>query len=718
MRAELHLHTKLSDDISVIGVEEIIENAERLGLNAIAFTNLNNVQDFPEIARCAKKTNLKIIYGAQVCYKRGHRYYYATLLVKNRNGIKDLYKIISTLTTDNQKDYVDYNTLLSNRKNLLIGSCGNKGTLYKAIKNKYSEETISFYSRFFDFYEIHPANNKSERNIYKKIYKLGKTLGIPVVAAGNCHCISRQDAISREIVGFSHNLKISDSDKLYVRTTTQMLKEFSYLGKNGAYKAVIKNPSDIVNMVENVTPVREKFCGELCCGAYEQISKLAFDKANEIYGNPLPENVNQRLKTELSHIKKSGFASQYLIAHKIAEYVKEKGCCIGARGSFGSMLTAFLLGVSDTNPLPPHYHCPHCYYCEFTDDEADGFDLPDKICPVCNNLLKSDGHNMPYEIFMGYKGDKTPDIALVVPETLRLETQRFVEGIFGKKRVVQALAIHKAWKKTAENYINEYELIKNIKFTHGEREKIVEKITGVKCGCDVHPAGLMIIPDDMEFEDFTPINYNTTPRPSTHFGFLDLYNIIFKLNIIGSNTLDLLAELEKSMKKQTADIKWNDTAIYKKFQRADTSGIPEFDADFVRDLLLRIKPKNFYELVKISGLCHGTNVWTENGEKLIKNGVPVSELPCLRDDIMNDLISVGADSRTSYLCSENTRRGLLAKGRADPLIVKSFKAASESLGDWYFDYCSKIRYMFPKAHAVASVMNAIRLAWFKIYVDK
>ena len=719
-RAELHIHTKLSDDISVIGVKEIFEKAEELGLDTVAFTNFDNVQDFPEIMRYAKKyEGIKVVYGAELRYmnENGVAPFGITVLAKNQDGIKELYKVLSSIKDDGVCNLIDLDILKKNRKNLLVGSCGNMGALYDAIaKSEYTEKIAAFY----DYFEIYPTKDKTEKDIYKKIFDLGEELGVPVIATGNCHYLSSDDAICREVVITARNLRNKDNGELYVRSTKQMLEEFSYLGNYGAEKVVLKNPQIITDIIEKAEPLKEGNYYPIFENAYSDLEKICYSKAYELYGNPLPEIIKERLDTELGFLKDEQFSTQYLLAKKLVDYAKEKGKLTTARGAVGSTLVAFFLGVSDTNPLPPHYYC-NCRYLEFSKVADDGFDLPEKVCPVCNRKLRTDGHNIPYEVFMGFNGDKEPDIDLNFPEDFRLAAQKFVEDMFGKTKVVQAGTVATVWDGIAEKYIQEYEATKNISFKPEEKENLITKIVGIKRNVGMHPGGVMVVPQDMDFEDFTPIDYRWAPRPTTHFDFHSLHDTILKQDILGHSTLDLLLELEKRTGKSVVDIKLNDPLIYEMFQKADTLCIPEFDTDFLRDMLIETKPKNFNDLVKFLGLCHGTNVWTDNAEHLIKNKIcSISEVIATRDDIFVYLISKGMDRATAFRIMESVRKGLWAKQKLSDLDKKYFveEMLKINIFDWYIDSLSKIRYMFPKAHATAYVMNAVRCAWFKEYYPK
>lgn len=715
-RAELHLHTKLSDDISLIGVKEIVNKAAELGLSAVAFTNLNNVQDFPEIATCAPNTDLKIIYGAELfCMGVSGKQGKITLLVKNQAGIKELYKIISSLHTDGVCNLVDLSVVEENRKNLLIGSCGTDGELFSAIEGNKAQDEIENIAEFYDYFEVYPTTTERQKEINKKIVNLGEASYAPVVATSNAHYLSLDDAVCRDVVQVANGFGIDDNKNLCLRTTDQLLNEFSYLGEDVAKTIVISNPQLLADFIDPVKPIKDGFFGVELENAFEQIETICYDRAYKTYGNPLPKIVSDRLISELELIKSQCFASQYLIAYKMAKHIVDEGHNVGARGTAGSMFVNYLLGISNVNPLVPHYCCPVCHYFEESNLARDGFDLPDKVCPICKKALKADGHHIPYESFMGFNGSKMPDFDINVPSEMRLSEIDYMQSIFGKDKIAMGGTISTLFEYRIQGIVERFEIENDIQFTSEEKAKIIFKLDGVKSGDGMHPGGIMVIPSDMEFEDFTPLKKNWAPIDVTHFDFHTLYNTILKLDALEVAILDFLEMLEKNTGVSLNKINIKDPQIFEFFKNANTIGIPEFENEFMQKLLIKIKPTTFEELIKIFGLAHGTNVWTDNGECLIEKGVPASALPTLRDDIMNDLMSVGIDREIAYKMSDATRRGLFARGKASDETVNLFKEVSKSLGDWYFDFCSKVRYMFPKAHATIYVTYALYCAWFKKY---
>ena len=717
-RAELNLHTKLSDDVSVIEPKEALDYAIAHSHTAIAFTNLNNVQDFPAVADAYKKCgypDLKVIYGAELRYMNedGKAPYGVTILVKNQEGVKALYKIISSIRNDGVCDLADLTVLKKNRKNLLIGSCGNMGELYEAIASgKEVEKAVACY----DYFEIYPTDDEKERSIYKKICALGDELGVPVVAVGNCHYIDKEDEICRRVIRRA-NGHADDNRKLYWHTTEEMLEEFSYLGTDAAYHAVVTYPHQIADQIEPVTPIREGVYPPMIANAYEPIHEAVYEKTHELYGEALPEPVAERLQTELRYIQKQDFASDYLIAYRMVKYMNDQGYYVGARGSVGSVLVAFLLGITDTNPLPAHYVCPRCHFSDFEVAASEGFDLPNKACPVCGNVLKADGHNIPWEFFMGYEGDKAPDIDLNVPASKREAAFVFLREWFGADRLARAGTIGTLWECFAERYIACYEAETAACFTEKERKRICEKISGVKRGERIHPAGILVLPEGMEWEDFTPLRDNATHSPIkkvSHFHFLNLQDALLKLDVLGHLVPDMLKMLEDFTGRSIQEVSWSDREVYALFARADTLGIPEFGTDFMKDMLQKTKPVCFADLVQVSGLSHGTNVWIDNGEELLSIGHKLSELPALRENIFLQLLQYGLERKAAFRIAEYVRKGRLSyQNDTTAEFVQLMKGTH--VPEWYIQSLEKIQYMFPKAHAVSYVMNAVRIAWFKVH---
>lgn len=720
-RAELHLHTKCSDTVSVISPGEAMQFAIENSIKTVGFTNRDNVQDFHEIAKEHQKykdSGLKVIYGAEVLHadEDGSAANGVTVLVKNQAGLKGLYKIISSIEFDGACDLASLDVLKQNRKNLLFGSCGNYGLLYGAMCYNYTNEQIERIAAFYDYFEIFPTDDPEEREIYKRIYELGEKLGVPVVAAGNCHYVSEKDELCRRVVRAMYGHE-NDNKNLYFRTTEQMLEEFSYLGEDAALKVVIENPNLIAGLIEEVSPIKEGFYPPKIENAYEQISEIAVSKAKEIYGKNLPAPIAERLNTELCYIKNNDFATYYFIAYRLVKRIKDLGYYVGTRGAVGSSLVAFFLEISDVNPLKAHYYCPRCHYNSFETDVADGFDLAHKNCPVCKAKLKADGHNIPYETFTGCDGDKIPDIDLNFPCSVQYLATEYVKEMFGEAQTAYAGTVSRLLERMAELYIDAYQEKTATQFTKEQREHIRKKLVDVKRQSGQHPGGVFVLPQGMEFEDFTPILKNdgtTAIQYTTHLDFHFLHNNIIKLDILGHIVPDFLKLLEEYTGVSIQDVACSDSEIYGMFECADTLAIPEFSSDFMRNMLRETSPNGFDDLIKITGISHGTNVWLDNGDILIDEGKALNQLPTVRDDVFLHLTDCGVDRKDAFKIAEIVRRGRLSlENDVNCECIKIMKEAG--VEDWYIDSLKKIRYMFPKAHAVSYVMNAVRCAWFKRY---
>lgn len=398
-------------------------------------------------------------------------------------------------------------------------------------------------------------------------------------------------------------------------------------------------------------------------------------------------------------------------------HMNEAGYYVGSRGSVGSVLVAFLLGITDINPMPAHYYCANCHYFDFAVSDANGFDLPDKLCPVCGNALKTDGHNIPFEFFMGYRGGKMPDIGFNFPSSKQYDVFEFLQELFGENRLAHAGTVATLSERVAEGYVTAYESKTADCFTKERRKYICRKLCGIKRCEGYHPGGILILPEGMEFEDFTPLRDIETDSPisqATHFDFYTLRDTVVKIDVLGHIVPDMLKLLEKYTGRSLSEVPWNDKKIYSLFEKADVLGIPEFDSDFMRNMLRKTRPKSFDDLVRIIGLSHGINTWTENGEKMLRDGHSISELPTLREDVFLQLLNYGVERESAFKIAEYVRRGRFC---FDSDLTNEFIQILQkaNVPEWYIRSLRKNRYLFPKAHAVAYVMNAVRMAWFKIH---
>ena len=718
-RAELHIHTKSSDDLSVIGVKEILEQAKTLGLQTIAFTNLNNVRDWPQIQHRLTWgfAAPKVIYGGEVFYERpdGKGYARMTVLIRNQAGVKDFYKIISSMhRCQDGKKAIDFSVFTAHRENLLVGSCGYDGELYAAIAQNAADETIERIAALYDYFEIYPGKDEQEQIINQKIVALGARLGIPVIAASNAHYITPEDAICHEILYVEEFVANRDSGNRYIYSTEEMLRAFSYLGENTAEDLVINHPLRLAASIEEVLPMKQGFFMIEFPNALETISMLCMDKAHEIYGDPLPEVVASRLQTELNLVRYEDFASQYLLAHKMAKHITENGHYVATRHTAGATLMAFLLGISQINPLSPHYYCPKCHHFEESDLAKDGFDLPVQKCPKCHAPLRADGHNIPHESFMDCNGDKVPDFDLVLSQEIWQSEFAFLQQMFGESNVARAGYFTPFSEKISDAYVDAYEQKTLHFFEPEEQVEIVQKLTGVARSEGTWPGGIMLVPAGMDFEDFTPLDKNGQTL-ITHMDYRSLHDTILKVDLLTDQGLTLLEKLSQKTGVDLNTIDLQDRATFALIQNADTAHIPELNGKFVRQMLLKTYPETFEELVKIISFCHGDNVWENNGEVLFEKGHSLSELPASREDIMLDLVRVGVDRTTAYKFSEVIRKGKLFGEDRNCSRRKNLRAAAKPLGKWYDDYCCRIRYMFSKASAVTYAMLAYQCAWFQVH---
>ncbi|MGI6330382.1 MAG: PolC-type DNA polymerase III [Zhaonellaceae bacterium] len=751
-RVELHLHTKMSSLDGLTNIDSAIKRAAFWGHQAIAITDHGVVQAFPEAYEQGKKNKIKIIYGVEGYIfdlkdnsQEKEKTYHIIILVKNQQGMENLYRLISLSHLDYfyRKPRIPRQELLKYKEGLMLGSACEAGELIQAILEGKSEEELLNIASFYDYLEVQPIQNNefmlrkgivdSEddlRNINKTIIRLGKSLNKLVVATCDVHFLDPEDAIYRKILLCGQGYPDEPQAPLYLRTTDEMLAEFDYLPEDVTREIVIDNTQKIADSIDEVLPIPEELYPPEIPGAEEQIVSMSMSRAKSIYGENLPKIVEDRLNKELNSIITHGFAVLYLIAHKLVKKSNDDGYLVGSRGSVGSSFVATMTGITEVNPLPPHYICPNCHHSEFILDGSYncGADMPDKNCPQCGSKLKKDGHDIPFETFLGFEGDKVPDIDLNFSGEYQPRAHKYTEELFGKEYVYRAGTIATIAERTAFGFVKNYFEERNIKLRNAELSRLVSGCTGVKRTTGQHPGGLMVVPRHTDIYKFTPIQRPADDVKSntitTHFDYHSISSRLVKLDILGHDDPTVIKMLEDLTGVDPKGIPLDEEKTMSIFSSVEalgitpedinssvgTFGIPEFGTRFVRQMLEETKPKKFSELVRISGFSHGTDVWLNNAQELIRSGTAkLSEAISTRDDIMLYLIYKGMEPKLSFKIMEDVRKGKGLKPEYEEAMIKA------NVPDWYIQSCKKIKYMFPKAHAVAYVTMAFRIAFYKVY---
>ena len=679
--------------------------------------------------------------------------YHVIILAKSEVGRINLYRLISMshLTYFSRRPRIPKSELMKHREGLIIGSACEAGELFQAVLEGAPDEELERLVKFYDYLEVQPIGNnefmlregkhgikdqEDLRNLNRKIIALGDQWGKPVVATCDVHFLNPEDEIYRRIIMAGQGFSDCDfQPPLYLRTTEEMLAEFDYLPPEKAYEIVVTNSNMIAEQCERIAPVRPDKCPPVIENSDVELRTMCYDRAKSIYGEPIPKVVEERLEKELHSIITNGFAVMYIIAQKLVHKSNEDGYLVGSRGSVGSSFVATMSGITEVNPLPPHYYCTKCHYSDFDSEDVKKFaggagcDMPDKICPVCGEKLKKDGFDIPFETFLGFKGDKEPDIDLNFSGEYQSKAHAYTEVIFGKGHTFKAGTIGTLADKTAFGYVKNYFEERGQRKRNAEINRIVQGCVGVRRTTGQHPGGIVVMPHGEEINSFTPVQHPANDMTSdiitTHFDYHSIDHNLLKLDILGHDDPTMIRMLEDLTGLNAREFPLDSREVMSLFQNTSALkiepediggcklgalGIPEFGTDFAMQMLLDAKPTCFSDLVRIAGLAHGTDVWLGNAQDLILSGqATIQTAICTRDDIMIYLIGMGMDKSLSFTIMEGVRKGKGLK----PDWEKAMREAN--VPEWYIESCKKIKYMFPKAHAAAYVMMAWRIAYCKVF---
>ena len=762
-RVELHAHTTMSMMDAIVSAKKLIQTAAKWGHKAIAITDHGVVQAFPEAADTVSygKLPIKVIYGMEgylvsddflTANEPDRSKFHANhiiILAKNKIGLRHLYELISLshLRFFSRRPRIPKGILADCREGLILGSACEAGELIRAIVAGADEKTLLEIAGFYDYLEIQPVGNneflkRSDefpniqtdddlREINLKVAELAEKTGKLLVATGDVHFLNPEDQIYRAILmkgrGFDDALS---QPPLYFHTTEEMLAEFSYLGEERAFGAVVTNPGRIADMIDKLQPIPSGLYSPPMAGAEKAIRDMSYARARKLYGQNLPPIVSARLEQELKPIIAHGFSSLYLIAQKLVEKSMKDGYLVGSRGSVGSSFVATMTGITEVNPLPPHWRCDKCRFSDFVENGSVGcgYDLPDKNCPVCGEKLTKDGHDIPFAVFLGFDGDKVPDIDLNFSGVYQSQAHKFTEVMFGRDFAYRAGTIATVAEKTAFGYVMKFYEEQNQRKHKSFIENMAQGCMGVKRTTGQHPAGIMVVPRDMDVHFFTPIQHpaddKTATTITTHFDYHSISSRLVKLDILGHDDPTVIKMLEDLTHRDPKTIPFDDPATLSLFSSTEalgltpeelgatsgTFGIPEFRTGFTRQMIDDTHPDCFSDLVRISGFSHGTDVWLGNAQELIRAGIcTLKDAISARDDIMMYLIHHGVDPLLSFKTMEGVRKGKGIKDEVAEVLRQN------NVPEWYIESCRKIKYLFPRAHATAYVMMAYRIAYCKVH---
>ncbi|WP_303816081.1 PolC-type DNA polymerase III, partial [Acidaminococcus timonensis] len=750
-RVELHCHTKMSKMDGLTPIEKLVDTAVAWGHKALALTDHGVVQAFPFAYDETKKLRdkngweIKLIYGCEgyLCHSReDKKNYHIILLAKNVEGLRNLYRLVSLSHLQYfggkpKRPRLTKGLLDQYRDGIIVGSACAAGEVYRAILAGVDHEELKEIASYYDYLEIQPTGNNNYlirdprfpnitgvedlQAINKQILALGDELGKLTVATCDVHFLNPEDALARKILQAGMGYPDEEQPPLYFRTTEEMLAEFDYLGDR-AYEVVVENTNKINDMVERFKPVpdRDQLYSPSIPGAKEKVQSLSYAQAHAWYGPKLPKIVEDRLKLELNSIIGNGFSVLYYIAHLLVKKSNDDGYMVGSRGSVGSSFVATMLNITEVNPLVPHYRCPHCFHTEFFTDGSveSGFDLPEKNCPECGTPMIRDGHNIPFAVFLGFHGDKVPDIDLNFSGEYQPRAHKYTEELFGRDNVFRAGTLGTIKDKTAYGYIKKYYETRGEPKRTAFIESLIPKLAGVKRTTGQHPGGIVVIPRNLDVHYITPVSHPADDPEvgtiTTHYDFHSIDERIVKLDILGHDDPTVIKMLDRMLgedyckhipigDKDTMELFLSTKSLGVTPEQIGTDvatyGVPECGTRFVRQMISDVKPKNFSDLLRISGYSHGTDVWLNNAQDLIKAGTPTEDTISTRDDIMNWLINKGMEPSMAFGIMEWSRKGKAHKKGFKPDQLEAFKKAN--IPEFYIKACTTLQYLFPKAHAVA-----------------
>ncbi len=749
-RVELHLHTKMSADDAVTPVSEAIAAAARWGHPAVAVTDHGVCHAFPEAMDAAKKHGIKVLYGCEgyLAPAEGQkRYHHILLLAKTQQGLHNLYRLVSLSHIGHfkRRPLIPKELLTLHREGLVVGSACERGELFTAVREGLPFEDLLKVAEFYDMLEIQPLGNndfliregaasgeEQLKDWNKTVVALGKALGKPVCATGDVHFLEPEDSVYRDVLQNFRGMDIGNPPPLYFKTTDEMLREFSYLGEEDAREVVVAAPRRLAESFEDVRPIRSGEFFPRIDGSAEELRELAYGRAHKLYGDELPQLIEERLEKELGSIIRKGYDIIYAISQKLVERSEENGFLVGSRGSVGSSVAAYFAGITEVNALPPHYRCPVCRHSYFPGTEelngiGCGADLPEKICPLCGTGFERDGFDIPFATFLGFDADKKPDIDLNFSSIYHERAGEHLIELFGEDKVFRAGTITTIAAKTAVGYALKYTEKHAPGVPNAEMIRLAKGCEGVKTTTGQHPGGMIIVPQELEIYDFCPVHRAANKKDGkvcTHFDYHAIEDNLLKMDLLGHDCPTFLGLFDELTGEKGQNLPLNDPDTLSLFSSSKalgyenddligpvgTVGIPEYGTRFVRGMLQKTQPSTFDELVRIAGLSHGTDVWRGNAETLIDVGkATLRNVVCARDDITLYLISKGLPGKQSLTISESVRKGKGLK----PEWEEEMRGAG--VPGWYIQSCKDIKYLFPKAHAAAYAMMSARIAWHKVH---